>query len=155
VSDAEFDTKGNLVVTSDSDGNATIFSTDSCARSHVGSVDKILNRVTGAINTAQFNPAGTQIVTAGLDGSLTDWNIASGQPIVLGPSPDPTPSAIEAATFDDSGTKVLSVGNDEVMRLWSAAVASESLTQLEKTARARIFENLTPFQQSLYGAAAN
>jgi WD40 repeat protein len=155
VSDAEFDTKGNLVVTADSDGNATIFRTDSCAKSHKGSVDKILNRVTGSINTAQFNPAGTEIVTAGLDGSLTVWNVASGQPIVLGPTPDPTPSAIEAATFDDNGANVLAVGNDGVMRLWSAKVASESLSQLEKTARVRIFEDLTPFQQSLYSAAAN
>jgi WD40 repeat protein len=155
VSDAEFDTKGNLVVTADSDGNATIFRTDSCAKSHKGSVDKILNRVTGSINTAQFNPAGTEIVTAGLDGSLTVWNVASGQPIVLGPTPDPTPSAIEAATFDENGANVLAVGNDGVMRLWSANVASESLSQLEKTARVRIFEDLTPFQQSLYSAAAN
>jgi WD40 repeat protein len=154
VSDAEFDTTGNLVVTADSDGNATIFSTASCATSHKGSVEKILNRVTGSIDTAQFNPAGTEIVTAGLDGSLTLWNVASGQPIVLGPSPDPTPAAIEGATFDDSGANVLSVGNDGVMRLWSATVASESLSQLEETARARILENLTPFQQSLYGAAA-
>jgi len=154
VSDAEFDTNGNLVVTADSDGNATIFSTASCATSHKGSVEKTLNRVTGSIYTAQFNPASTEIVTAGLDGSLTLWNVASGQPIVLGPSPDPTPSAIEGATFDVSGAKVLSVGNDGVMRLWSATVASESLSQLEKTARARILEDLTPFQQSLYSAAA-
>jgi WD40 repeat protein len=154
VQDAEFDQAGDKVVTADSDGNATLFGTASCSGAHRGTVDKTLNRVTGAINSAVFNPAGTEVVTSGLDGSIAVWNVSSGQPIVLGPTPDPTPSAVEDAVFDDSGGKVLTVGNDGVMRVWSAQVATESLSDLERAARTRILQDLTQFQQSLYGAAA-
>jgi len=154
--DGQFDLKGDLVVTADNAGNVAVFDTADCSPGHtIRPAKPPMNASTGQLNTAVFNPQGTQIVTSEDDGAVRIWDVASGSQLaVFGPTPRPNPRAVNSAAFNSNGTEILTAGNDGVARLWSTSGAMP-LPQLEQAAHGRITRDLTSTEQALYHAAAN
>ena len=71
-----------------------------------------------AVNSVQFSPDGTQLVTAGSDRTLRIWDAATGQ---LLHTRQADPSIAFFVTASPDGQTLATVGQDTGIRLWDAA----------------------------------
>ena len=98
-----------------------------------------------------FSPDGSTILTAGDDGTMRLWNLASRtQLAIFGPSDEPFVTAVNTAVFGtfSAGPAVISGGNDGYIRVWSAEAATPTLSQLERAARDRVTRSYTPAERT-------
>ena len=72
--------------------------------------------------TATFDPAGTTAITAGDDGVVRLWDVASGVEVrqLRGHG-----GLVTSAVFDGAGSHVVTAGGDGTVRVWDAATGEE------------------------------
>jgi WD40 repeat protein len=144
LTDAQFSSDGKSVVVSDTFGDAIVFD----VATH--QIVRTFNAGTNRINSASFNPSGTEVVTAGEDGVTRIWDISTGTELAtFGPVDVPSPTPVSSAIFTHDGRDVVTLGSDRIVRIWSTA-ATLSLTQVEAAAERRVTRGLTPAERSLY-----
>jgi WD40 repeat protein len=143
--DAQFSANGQAVLLADNLGNIAVYATKTRR------LAEELNAGDGLINTAMFSPDGSTILTAGDDGTMRLWNLASRtQLAIFGPSDEPFVTAVNTAVFGtfSAGPAVISGGNDGYIRVWSAEAATPTLSQLERAARDRVTRSYTPAERT-------
>ena len=59
-----------------------------------------------------FNPAGSRIVSAGMDGSVRQWDAIGAVPIAAGQGD------LRAAAFSPDGSRIATAGDDGTIKLW-------------------------------------
>jgi len=94
------------------------------------------------VNSAQFSPDGTKVVTSSGDKTSRIWDARSGQELAKLPHE----GWVYSAQFSPDGTKVVTASDDKTSRIW--LVSSQELTSI---ACSRITENLTIQEWKLYG----
>jgi hypothetical protein len=72
----------------------------------------------GGVNSAQFSPDGSRIVTASHDNNAQVWGAATGK--VLG-EPLRHQGAVYSARFSPDGSRIVSTSNDKTAQVWDAA----------------------------------
>ena len=70
------------------------------------------------VNSAQFSPDGTRIVTASSDYTARVWDAASGKPIG---GPLLHEDVVMSAQFSPEGTRIVTASDDQTARVWDAA----------------------------------
>ncbi len=99
------------------------------------------------MNTAVFNPAGTEVVAASDDGTGRVWSISRAKQLTTFGAPGN--GSIIYSTFNRSGTKVPTCDEDGLATLWSTQLATP-VSSLETIARHRTSVGLTSGQLSSY-----
>lgn len=79
----------------------------------------------GFVQTAEFSPDGTKVLTTGGDGVVRIWDAASGRELQALQAHD---GSVHSAEFSRDGTKVLTTGDDGVVRIWDAVGGKETMT---------------------------
>jgi WD40 repeat protein len=79
-------------------------------------------RISGALQRAVFSPDDSKILSAGRDGCLRLWDVATGKEIRCfhGHS-----AAVTNVAFSPDGCRALSCSRDKTMRLWDVATGRE------------------------------
>jgi WD40 repeat protein len=72
---------------------------------------------TGAVYSAAFSPHGNILATAGADGTMRLWDVASHQPIAVFHSP----TSVFSVAFSTNGRTLATSGADTLVRLWDVA----------------------------------
>ncbi len=73
------------------------------------------------VNSANFSPDSTRIVTASFDGTARIWNVTTGVPIG---EPMRHENALNSATFSPDGTRIVTASDDNTARIWDAATGA-------------------------------
>lgn len=69
------------------------------------------------VTNGDFDPSGSRVVTASLDGSVSLWEVAGGQPL---PSPEGHRGPVLVARFSADGELLLTVSKDGTAQLWES-----------------------------------
>jgi acyl carrier protein len=77
------------------------------------------------VTDAAFDPAGTHIVTVGLDGTARIWVAATGKQVAVLRGHG---NIVRSAVFDPTGTRVVTTGSEGTARIWDAATGAPQAT---------------------------
>jgi len=153
LTDAKFSSDGRMLALADNFGNVTVFSTGT-GRQLLGQ----LNAGTGQLNSVGFGDNATTVLTSGDDGTVRVWDLSTGQLLLtLGPTDEPTPSAVNSAVFATlKGREVIVAGgNDGMVRVWDAQAATPDIHEIERLAMERLAGRCyTAAELSQYGSPA-
>jgi WD40 repeat protein len=96
------------------------------------------------VNSAEFNAAGTLVVTASQDNTVRLWDSATGEMLAVfeGHSDN-----VLRATFSPSGDQIVSVSADRSVRIWQLFPTTQALIDYAKKVVARV---LTPDQRKQF-----
>ena len=72
---------------------------------------------TGLLETVEFNPSGTKVLTASHDKTARIWDAASGKEII---KPLDHTGPVVYATFGDNGSRIVTASYDRYARVWDA-----------------------------------
>lgn len=79
-------------------------------------IKHILQGHNHCVNFATFNTAGTQVVSAGCDGTARIWDAHTGQELhILHHN-----GWVRSAAFNDNGAQIVSASDDHTIRVWNA-----------------------------------
>jgi WD40 repeat protein len=78
----------------------------------------------GQLNSAQFSPDGTKVVTASYDNTARIWDAKSGKELYKLPHED----SVYSAQFSPDGTKVVTTSDDNKACIWDASSGKELFT---------------------------
>jgi WD40 repeat protein len=73
----------------------------------------------GALNSAAFNPDGTEFVTASYDGTARIWSVSGHKQ--LGVLTEPGKFGLSSAAFSHDGNEIVTASYDSTARIWSAS----------------------------------
>jgi WD40 repeat protein len=77
------------------------------------------------VNGVAFNPAGTQLATACMDGNLRIWDVAKAQPIKqINAHTTPMAASIYCVAWSPDGKQIVSGSYDHSLKLWDAAAGT-------------------------------
>jgi WD40 repeat protein len=99
------------------------------------------------VNSAAFSPNGTQIVTAGPDGTARIWSARGRQQLAVLTKPGSRP--LSSAAFSPDGKQIVTANDDGSVRIWSTELAG-SVQAIERIARMRVTRQLTPSERKTY-----
>lgn len=150
IDDVEYNRSGSEFVTAANDGAVTIWT----AADDKWSLPPI--NACPSPNTASFSPDGSKIVVARETGTALVFDAATGQQLAA--LQTASAGSVNSASFSPDGkTIVTAFGAEGVsggvtggVRIWSAELATPSLTALERIAQQRITRQLTPAERSTY-----
>ena len=150
---ANFSPDGRRVALVDSQGLCYVYAT-SAATTEAAAPQSWLARFsagTGQLNAATFNSTGSQVATAGDDGVVRIWDVATGAELsALGPEGFPNPTAVKAVLFGPN--YVLSTSNDGIVRVWSTD-GSQTMAEVINAANKRVTRGYTAEERQLYGVS--
>ena len=113
---AVFSPNGRVIVT------ANDAATDTGAQlwtAATGSLIADVGRAQAPFNDAEFSPNGSEILTAGVDGTAWLWNIHTGRP--TGPTfSDVTGFSLDSASFSHDGSLIVTASEDGTAQVWLA-----------------------------------
>jgi hypothetical protein len=115
VTDAEFDSSGDRIVTASFDGTSRIWDVAK------GTQLSILRGHQGAVDGATFSPDGGRIITAGRDGTARVWDAGSGKELFLLRQP----GEVHTALFSPDGTRILSASKASGLTLWDPSTGGQ------------------------------
>ncbi len=72
----------------------------------------------GSVNSAQFSPDGTKVVTASWDNTAKIWNAQTGALII---TLEGHTALLDIAIFSPDGTKIVTVSRDKTAKIWDVA----------------------------------
>jgi WD40 repeat protein len=145
LTDIRFSTSGTEFVTVSDSGAVTVWDTRSAR------VIQSIGEACPAVNSAAFNPSGSMIVVACGDGTIRVFDVATGQPLVVLQAT--TAGVVTDADFSPDGNSIvatISAASTGCIQVWNAELGTTSLSQLEKLARQRVTQQLTPAQRQEY-----
>jgi len=82
----------------------------------------------GFVNSAEFSPDGTRVVSASLDGSARIWEVATGRPVGR---PLPHPAEVIRAEFTPEGDQIITVDARYELRCWDAVTGTSLGTTIQ------------------------
>jgi WD40 repeat protein len=103
---------GKWLATASSDKTVAVWSRDGEARHHL--------RHEAIARAVAFAPDGRSLISASDDGAVRRWDLASGQPTLLGRHE----SRVFGVAVSPDGATVASVGADKTVRLWAGGKAA-------------------------------
>jgi WD40 repeat protein len=77
----------------------------------------------GRVRAVAVTPDGTQIITAGDDGTARIWDRASGQQV--GPALTGHTGYVRAVAVTPDGTQIITAGDDGTIRIWDRIMAAD------------------------------
>jgi DNA-binding SARP family transcriptional activator/WD40 repeat protein len=113
---------------------------------HTGRTLAVLNGQTKGIQDLAFNPAGTLLATASLDGTARIWDAHTGRPLRILDDPSP----LDNVAFSPDGRQVATLDYAGVIRIWDACTDCRNPTALLALARARVTRRLTGRERQTY-----
>lgn len=118
-----FSADGTTLASGDRRGELRLWSIES-------GVSRVLQSAQEGIMALAFHPAGQVLVSAGADGTLHLWQVATGQPYkdFVGHT-----NAITACSFSPDGRRLVSCGFDRTVRLWDVEKGVELFTMKAHT----------------------
>jgi WD40 repeat protein len=150
---ASFSPNGRRVALVDSQGLCYVYAT-SAATIKAAAPQSWLARFsagTGQLNAASLNSTGSQVATAGDDGVVRIWDVATGAQLsALGPEGLPNPTAMNAVLFGPN--YVLSTSNDGILRFWSTD-GTQTIAKVINAAKNRVTRGYTAQERQLYGVS--
>jgi WD40 repeat protein len=105
-----------------------------------------LNGDTKGIQDLAFNPSGTLLATASLDGTARIWDARTGRPLRILDDPSP----LDNVVFSPDGRRVATLDYAGVIRVWDACTDCHDPSALLALARSRVTRQLTPREQQTY-----
>jgi hypothetical protein len=111
VNYAEFDSRGERIVTASDDCTARLWKTNGT------SIETFSGHKAG-VKSAVFNARGTQILTASYDGTAIVWDIATDQPVTITAAHKADPKQLNCASFNPDGKTFVTAGLDGKARIY-------------------------------------
>lgn len=106
----------------------------------------VLNGQTKGIQDLAFNPAGTLLATASLDGTARIWDAHTGRPLRILDDPSP----LDNVAFSPDGGRLATLDYAGVIRIWDACTDCRDPRALLALAQARVTRQLTRREQQTY-----
>jgi DNA-binding SARP family transcriptional activator/WD40 repeat protein len=106
----------------------------------------VLNGDTKGIQDLAFNPSGTLLATASLDGTARIWDARTGRPLRIVDDPAP----LDNVAFSPDGRQVATLDYAGVIRIWDACTDCQDPAALMALAKTRVTRQLTPIEQQTY-----
>jgi len=125
VTDAQFSSDGNYLLTASRDGVARLWKIAS------GRVITAFRGHLGQVTSATFSPTGREIATASTDRTARVWNLDSGRTItvLIGHT-----GVVNDAAFSPDGRLLVTGGADRTVRTWDLATGSPLTGPIQLTA---------------------
>ncbi len=147
---ANFSSNGRRVALVDSNGFCYVYATSAAAAKATTS-QSWLSRFTagtGQLNYVSFNSTGSEVATAGDDGVVRIWDVATGTQLsAIGPEDLPNPTAVNSVVFGPNF--VVSTSNDGIVRVWSTD-GTQSIGKVISAAKQRVTRGYTAQERQLY-----